>query len=543
MLFFVIAMYGVFGAGTEFFPPIDPDTVTASISPPEGVSLGRSDELARSLEERLFGAPGSGYDTPIQNLKHASVVVGLEGVGGGAFQPSGIGPITCDIQFVDREYRSQPTPDTLNEMRRRIEGLASDGSRVLAPLFGADFDVIRPEEGPPTGKPVSVDIFGTDLNQMAAVIEDMKRIITSTPGTVKPTDDAVTAQPTLEWYVNRARAGALGLEQATISSILQVAVGGLRVGTFGHGDDEQDILLRFPMAYRLDTDLLRTVMIPMASGASVPVTSVAEARLVPGPVTVKHLDKRRVLNASAEVQPQIRNDADIRADFQAQASRYPFPPGVSHQFGGAAAEEEKAKDFLSRAFVAAIFTILMVLVLQFNSLAVSGMVLCSVVLSLMGVFFGLLVLRAPFGIIMTGIGVISLAGVVVNNAIVLLDAIQRFEDTGVGVREAVVSAAMVRFRPVILTAVTTILGLVPMALKLNWDFREFRWQFNTGSSQWWQSMASAVIFGLLVATILTLGVVPTLYLSYARMRDVARRLRGLPTKAQAVREQAEAHQS
>jgi multidrug efflux pump subunit AcrB len=96
---------------------------------------------------------------------------------------------------------------------------------------------------------------------------------------------------------------------------------------------------------------------------------------------------------------------------------------------------------------------------------------------------------------------------------------------------------------VILTAVTTILGLVPMALKLNWDFREFRWQFNTGSSQWWQSMASAVIFGLLVATILTLGVVPTLYLSYARMRDVARRLRGLPTKAQAVREQAEAHQS
>jgi len=150
---------------------------------------------------------------------------------------------------------------------------------------------------------------------------------------------------------------------------------------------------------------------------------------------------------------------------------------------------------------------------------VSGIVMCSVILSLMGVFLGLLVMRAPFGIIMTGIGVISLAGIVVNNAIVLLDAIAQLELRGRPPREAVISAAMIRFRPVLLTAVTTLLGLVPMALKLNWDFRGMQWQVNTESSQLWQSMALTVIFGLLVATVLTLGIVPTLYLRYASIRD------------------------
>jgi multidrug efflux pump subunit AcrB len=368
---------------------------------------------------------------------------------------------------------------------------------------------------------------------MASVITDMKQIMMNTPGTAKPTDDAVTAQPTLEWQVDRARAGCVALDQATVSSVLQMAVGGLKVGTFGHGDDEQDILLRLPERYRVDTGRLETVSIPVPSGGSVPITSVAAAELVPGPVAIKHYNKQRVLNASAEVQPGIRNDADVRDAFQEQARRYAFPPGITYRFGGAAEEQAKASKFLSQAFVIALFIIMMVLVLQFNSMAVAGIVMCSVVLSLMGVFTGLLVLHAPFGIIMTGIGVISLAGVVVNNAIVLLDAVRQFERQGYERRDAVITASMIRFRPVMLTAITTILGLVPMALKLNWDFRAFTYQYDTGSSQWWQSMALAVIFGLLVATVLTLGVVPTLYLVYARCRDRWRSRAGAPSLAAA----------
>ncbi|NMD36749.1 MAG: efflux RND transporter permease subunit, partial [Planctomycetes bacterium] len=378
-----------------------------------------------------------------------------------------------------------------------------------------------------------IDIFGDDLNQMRDVIDAVKRIMEGTPGAAKPTDDAVTAQPTLEWAVDRARAGVVGLEQATVASLLQVAVGGLKTGSIGHGDDEKDIMLRLPERYRLDTELLAHVMIPVASGGSVPVASVASAKLVPGPVAIKHLNKRRILNASAEVQPGIRNDADVRAEFQRRVAEHRFPPGITYRFGGAAEEEEKAGDFLRKAFVAALLLIFLTMMLEFNSFLVSGIVMCSVVLSLAGVMAGLLILRMPFGIIMTGIGVISLAGIVVNNAIVLLDAIQQFERRGETVRQAVVSAAMVRFRAVLLTAVTTILGLLPMALKLNIDFGELSVQYNTTSSQWWQSMAVAVIFGLVFATVLTLGVVPALYLVYARARAAIRRgygLTGLPPR-------------
>ncbi len=517
VLFLVVALYGVFGLGTEFFPTLDPNFVLGSVKPPEGMSLEESDRLSRALEDRLFGHTGSGYEEPVANLKHATVTVGLE-EGGGGFGEEGLGPIKVRVEFVDRDYRTESTALTLTAMRDRIEGLDRRGERVTYPLFGAEYDIARPQEGPPTGKPLSIDIFGEDLNQMAAVAQDMKRLMAETEGAAKPTDDAATAQPTLEWSVDWARAGRYGLDQATVSKVLQMAVGGVRTGTFGHGDDEQDILVRLPPRYRTDTTLLENVTVPAPGGISVPVTSVARAELVPGPVTIKHFDRKRVVNAGAEVQPWVRADADVRARFQERVEAYPFPPGISHRFGGAAEEQQESTDFLVRAFFVALFIITMVLVIEFNSILVPGIVLCSVVLSLIGVFTGLLVFGMPFGIIMSGIGVISLAGVVVNNAIVLLDAIRQHQGRGKSVREAVVTASMIRFRPVLLTAITTILGLVPMALKVNLDFLDLSYQYNTESSQWWQSMAVAIIFGLMLSTVLTLGVVPSLYMLYHRFR-------------------------
>ena len=160
-----------------------------------------------------------------------------------------------------------------------------------------------------------------------------------------------------------------------------------------------------------------------------------------------------------------------------------------------------------------------VLVVQFNSVLVPMIIFASIVLSLIGVFTGLLVFNLPFGIIMSGIGVISLAGVVVNNAIILLDAIRQMQAKGYEIYDAVVTAGMIRFRPVLLTAITTILGLAPMAFKFNLDFINLSYQYDTESSQYWQSMAVAIIFGLLLSTLLTLGVVPTLYVIYDRYKS------------------------
>lgn len=525
LLVAVLTAYQFFGAGVRFFPDTEPKTITCSIKPPEGASLDESDQLARKLEQRIFGAPGSPYPKPVQNLQHVSVTVGLAGGGSTSIMDDGsLGPVRIELEFVERDYRTESTRDTLTEIRRRVAGLDSTGKQVALPLYGADFDVVRPQEGPPTGKPVSIDIFGTDLGQMTRVIRKVKKIMAAVPGTVKPTDTAATAQPTLEWKVDRPRAGLFGLEQATVGAMLKMAVGGLRTGTFGHGDDEQDIVLRFPPAYRRNTEFLHTIYVPTPMMGSVPLASVAAAKLVPGPVSIIHYNRKRMLNAAAEVQPGVKADADVRNRFQQEVKKISFPPGISYRFGGAAEDQEEAAQFLSRAFVVTLFIIMLILVLQFNSVVVSSIVMTSVVLSLMGVFIGLLVSHQPFGIIMTGIGVISLAGVVVNNAIVLLDAIRRFEHRGLPLREAIITASMIRFRPVLLTAITTILGLVPMALKLNFDFRTLSWQYNTDTSQFWQSMAISVIFGLLIATVLTLGVVPSLYLLYGRSRQWLTRL-------------------
>jgi multidrug efflux pump subunit AcrB len=189
-------------------------------------------------------------------------------------------------------------------------------------------------------------------------------------------------------------------------------------------------------------------------------------------------------------------------------------------------EQKESEDFLSRAFVVALFLIFFVLVSQFNSITLPFIIMTSVILSLGGAFLGLAVFRQPFGIVMTGVGVISLAGVVVNNAIVLIDYINKLRDRGMELRKAVVAAGATRLRPVILTAITTILGLLPMVTGVSFDFHKLAISWVSESSQWWSSMAIVVVFGLMVATFMTLLVVPTLYSFFEDLKGVRKRLIG-----------------
>jgi multidrug efflux pump len=188
-----------------------------------------------------------------------------------------------------------------------------------------------------------------------------------------------------------------------------------------------------------------------------------------------------------------------------------MPMGYTYRFTGEDQEQQEAQAFLSKAFVVALFLIFLILVTLFNSVVQPVIILTSVVLSLGGAFWGLAVISSPFGIIMTGVGIISLAGVVVNNAIVLIDYTNRLRARGMVLTEAVISAGATRLRPVLLTAVTTILGLLPMVTGISYDFHVMAVSMTSESSQWWRSMAIVVIFGLMIATILTLVVVPTLY--------------------------------
>jgi multidrug efflux pump subunit AcrB len=188
-----------------------------------------------------------------------------------------------------------------------------------------------------------------------------------------------------------------------------------------------------------------------------------------------------------------------------------LPTGYRIEYAGEKEEDDKARDFLSKAFIIALLLIVAILVMQFNTLSVPLIIMSTVILSLIGVFVGLLVFQQPFGVIMTGVGVISLAGVVVNNAIVLLDYTRQLQQRGYSLQDAAVEAGVTRLRPVLLTAGTTVLGLVPMVTGISFDFHTMSIAWKSSSTQWWSNMAVAVIFGLSFATMLTLLVVPSLY--------------------------------
>jgi multidrug efflux pump len=249
--------------------------------------------------------------------------------------------------------------------------------------------------------------------------------------------------------------------------------------------------------------------VPTMGGDPVPLSTVAQVEMGTGFGSIRRLNQKRVVTLSANTFG--RNSNAVLQEVQQRLAGIELPPGYRFIFSGEQEEQQKASAFLGKAFLGAVFLISLVLITQFNSVSQTLIVMSAVVLSMSGVFLGLLLTATPFGIIMTGIGVISLAGVVVNNAIVLIDYINQLRQRGLVLREALLQAGMVRFRPVMLTAITTILGLLPMAVGVSFDFQSFSWEIGGESAQWWGPMAVAVIFGLGVATMLTLVVVPVLY--------------------------------
>jgi multidrug efflux pump subunit AcrB len=336
-----------------------------------------------------------------------------------------------------------------------------------------------------------------------------RKRIKDIPGLVDLKDNFVKGKPEIRVRVDKEKAALLNLDTYTIAFTVKAAINGSKVGVYREGKDEYDILARLPEKDRRSMESLKRITVSGPRGEPIPLTSLAEASLASGLGAIMRLDQKRVVTISGDVSGRLAND--VIQDIKERLGKdFNWPRGYTYRFTGEQREQQKAQAFLSKAFVGAIFLILLILLTQFNSFSTPFIILTSVVLSLIGVFFGLLVTGMAFGIIMTGIGVISLAGVVVNNAIVLIDYYTQLREGGLASRDALLQAGLVRFRPVMLTAITTILGLLPMATGISFDFRKWTWDIGGESSQWWGPMAVAVIFGLAVATLLTLVVVPVL---------------------------------
>jgi multidrug efflux pump subunit AcrB len=317
---------------------------------------------------------------------------------------------------------------------------------------------------------------------------------------------------------------------------------GTDASKFRIGEDEYDIVVRLAPEARTSLDDLSELTIPDEDGIPIPLRAVASLEPGVGPAAIRRVDLKRVVTIEADVVRSAgRTEDSVRQEVGTRLAAMTWPAGYRWDFAGSNQEEQESRAFLERAFVIAVLLISLVLVTQFDSLVLPITIMICVILSLIGVFWGLIITRTPFGIIMTGIGVISLAGVVVNNAIVLCDFIRQLERQGMEKTQAVMEAGVIRLRPVLLTAVTTVLGLIPLTVGLNIDF--FEWTISTGgeSSQWWSSMGVAVIFGLTVATVLTLVIVPVIYHSLDELTRSVGSLRDLLPSLRRAGSGAEEH--
>ena len=513
VLMFSFVIFGFFNNGVEFFPEdIPPNDAYVQVEAPVGTNVDFTNKIIKKMEQRVPTIP---HDNDIKSVVATSGKTISGGLDFGGTQPN---RGTVAINFKDYQQREGSTFNALEFMRNNFpEGIA-----------GADITVEKPQAGPPTGKPINLELAGPNMDKLKQMSEKVMNILENNPvySKLEGLDtDLPESRPEVQITVDRQKAAMFGLSTSQVGTTIRQAINGAEASKYRDGKDEYDITVRLDEKYRQDLGTLADLKI-MDEGRQIPLSSVADWKVTEGYGGIKHKESERVITVSAAVRSEYQANAVLK---EVQGVLKPYlnnmPSGYKASWTGQQEDQQEAQQFLEGAFLVALFLIAFILISQFNSIAKPFIVLTSVIMSISGVLYGLVIFQMPFGIIMTGIGVISLAGVVVNNAIVLIDYIDilRTRDN-MELEEALVQAGKVRFRPVILTAVTTALGLVPLAIGFNLDFIvlvsqpvEFfthlgEYLYMGGpQAAWWSPMAISVIVGLIFATMLTLILVPVLY--------------------------------
>ena len=486
--------YVFLGHGVNLFADTDPDSMWINIKAPLGTRLEATDGITRQLEKvvDLF--------TDIKTVT-TNVGVSISGnVFSGGFDSSNEARIYMD--FIDFNDRSQSSLKTMQESVDKIQFVT-----------GADVELDVEDMGPPVGAPIEIQISGDDYRVLGDLAKKIRDNIKNIPGLVELTDDFVVSKPEIVFRVDREKAKILDVSTLDIASTVRTAISGFDAGDFRDGENDYQITVRFAENDRNAIPDLDKIYIHK-EGKQIPLSSLGQLESAAGYGTINRVDLKRVVSVTGNNHNRL--SSEILNDVREELAGFELPNGYMIRYRGENEESEEAAAFLKKAFLIAIFLIAMVLISQFDSVTIPFIILTSVILSLIGVLWGLVITGLPFSIIMTGVGVISLAGVVVNNAIVLLDYTLKLRERGRQKMEAIIEAGKTRFRPVILTAITTIVGILPLATGWSFDIHNMRFQAGGASTQFWLPMVVAIIFGLAVATMLTLVVVPALYMLLGR---------------------------
>ncbi|MDD9877167.1 MAG: efflux RND transporter permease subunit, partial [Magnetovibrio sp.] len=496
-------VYGQFGKGVEFFPDVEPERAILQVKARGNLSVMEKDRLMREVEGRILAinAERGEFDTVYTRTGAAG-----GGQGGGSNEAEDIiGNIT--LEFTDWWARRKA-----NEILAEINAHTRD-------LAGVIVDRRKEEAGPPIGKPVQVRLASRFPELLPGAVARVRQGMAELGGFTNAEDDR--ALPGIDWEmsVDRAQAAKFAASVDLIGRTVQMVSTGIKLGEYrpDDSDDEIDIRVRYPKAYRTiaQLDSIRTT----TAVGQVPIGNFVTKQAKPRVGKLNRSDGRRVMTVKSDVAAGLLVDRKAR-ELRQWIQSAGLDERIEVTFKGEDEEQKKASQFLfGRALPVALFIMAVILVTQFNSFYSAFLILFAVVMSTVGVFIGLLVTGQPFGIVMGGIGVIALAGIVVNNNIVLIDTFDRLKATEPSVREAILKTGAQRLRPVLLTTVTTILGLMPMVLGVNIDFVERIVTTGAPAMQWWRQLATAIVFGLGFATILTLVVTPSALMFRGNVRN------------------------
>jgi multidrug efflux pump len=499
LLLAVQVAYGKFGRGVEFFPKVEPDYGQVVVHARGNLSLDEKNRLIGEVEKRVLAFDG---------LKTVYTRIGE--------QPRGMSELTEDtigvIQFEFADWRSRaPAHEIMDAIRAKTADIA-----------GILIEVTAPRAGPPTGKPIQVQLGALDPAQLPAAATKVAAILAARSD-IRDLDDG-RPLPGIDWKieVDKSEAAKYGASVNTVGSAVQLVTNGLKATEYRPVDSDKsvDILVRFP-SERRSLDQIDDLRVQTQAG-HVPIGNFVQRVPAPRVGYINRVNSNRVMTVSANVAEGVQT-AKIQQEIAAELAKTDLGSGVTFKLKGEDEERAKAGAFLLKAFGTAIFLIFAILLAQFNKLTSVGLVLTAVVLSTFGVLLGLLVMGQPFGVVMTGIGVIANAGVIVNNNIVLIDTYDRLRREGVAAYDAIIETCRERARPVVLTAVTAILGVLPIAFGMNIEFLSREITVGAPATQWWINLSTAIVFGLGFATMLTLIVTPAALMVIANLRE--RRLR------------------
>ena len=525
LLILSLVLLGIRAPKVLFFPDNQPQLVNVFVEFPIGTDIEATNEFVDRMEDEMMGALEP-YQEIIESVI-SQVGQGTSDPTEGPSQQATPHKAKITIGFVD--YIDRQGIDT-NDAMEAIRDLVVKYPGVL-------ITVNKQRNGPPVGNPVNIEFVGEDFEQLIAFVEKTKNYIESQniPGIEELKTDLSLGSPELVVHIDREKARRFGLSTSQVATELRTSLFGLEVSKYKEGEDDYPIQLRLSEDYRYDISTLVNKKIgfrdKFGNKREVPISAVADIEYGSTYGSVKRKDLEKAITMFSNVLDGY-NATEINNQIKQLMDSYQVPDGITVKYTGEQEEQAKSMQFLIGALGIAVSLIFLIIVAQFNSVASPFIIMTSVLFSTIGVFLGLVIFNMDFVVIMTGIGIISLAGVVVNNAIVLIDytnlvRARKREEKGIKHGEflsyedllgSIIESGKTRLRPVLLTAITTVLGLIPLAIGMNINFStllsDFDPQFYVGgdNAAFWGPMAWTVIFGLTFATLITLVIVPVMYL-------------------------------